>query len=125
MRLVTVTRTAMAVTTALVAAALLFGAAARRRVVPPAAADAGARAFAAHCGACHEARALARRLGARSDDALLAFLDAHGDAPADVDRAIVAWLRREAAGRATRPRPSGRSPESSGTPATGTRRSPG
>jgi mono/diheme cytochrome c family protein len=124
MRLATVTRTATAVTAALVAAALLFGAAARRRAVPPAA-DARARAFAAHCGACHEARALARRLGARSDDALLAFLDAHGDAPADVDRAIVAYLRREAAGRATRPPPSGRSPESSGTPATGTRRSPG
>lgn len=104
MRTAMVRRLAAAMTATLAAAAVVAGVLADRRgpaaIGGPESAPerAGAVAFDAYCGACHEAAALAREWDPATDDAtVLAFLEAHGAAPADADRAIVAYLTRLAA----------------------------
>jgi hypothetical protein len=94
----------MVLTLIFVGAAGVFGALGRR-AGPPAGgepAGAGAAAFVARCGACHDAAAIASSIGGASDrEAKLSALEAllasgHGDATADENRAILAYLKERA-----------------------------
>jgi mono/diheme cytochrome c family protein len=98
MRHVVVTRLVLSLCMLFVVASFGFAVAARRLAGAPAAAAPpanGAALFAAHCGACHAASDLTApgggTLEARARE-LTAFLADHGDAPAEADRSIVAWL---------------------------------
>lgn len=78
-----------------------FAAALALAAADAAAQDAGAKAFAAHCAACHKAPALAQKAGAGSPEAaprLIAFLKRHGAADEAEDAAIVDYLQRVANG---------------------------
>ena len=59
----------------------------------------GAELFVRHCGACHTAAelqmSLAKMPRGRVEE-LAAFLDTHGDAPADADRVILTYLEAAA-----------------------------
>lgn len=85
----------------LAAIAVGFGWLANREPTPssgePAVAANGAQLFETYCASCHTVEAMRRVASGRTDRErtrveLERFLEAHGDASADEDRAIVAYL---------------------------------
>ena len=98
--------TTVGVAALIAVSAIVFGLRAPRRdttasapAATPAAALDGASLFDRHCAGCHSASDVARGLRAAPDPAaarkeLGRFLESHGSAAADEDRAIVDFLAR-------------------------------